>query len=105
MIPRHKLGRTSLPLTKPKSRAEQSRAEQSRAEQSRAEQSRAEQSRAEQSLKQAEGMPAMTKRPHSDQLWLCGLIPHSALVGVREYDGKNNTCASLKADRGVYQPR
>jgi hypothetical protein len=23
-----------------------------------------------------------------DQLWLCGLIPHSALVGVREYDGK-----------------
>jgi hypothetical protein len=23
-----------------------------------------------------------------DQLWLCGLIPHSAPVGVREYDGK-----------------
>jgi hypothetical protein len=24
---------------------------------------------------------------HSDQHWLCGLIPHLALVGVREYDG------------------
>jgi hypothetical protein len=21
---------------------------------------------------------------HGDQLWLCGLIPHSALVGVRD---------------------
>jgi hypothetical protein len=23
-----------------------------------------------------------------DQLWLCGLIPHAVLVGVREYDAK-----------------
>jgi hypothetical protein len=24
----------------------------------------------------------------TEQLWLCALIPHSALAGVREFDGK-----------------
>jgi hypothetical protein len=31
-----------------------------------------------------------------DQLWLCGLIPHSALVGVREYEGKVKKKIAIK---------
>jgi hypothetical protein len=31
-----------------------------------------------------------------DQLWLCGLIPHSALVGVREKYGKAKKKRKIK---------
>jgi hypothetical protein len=37
---------------------------------------------------QEENVSALHAPAYGDQLWLCGLIPHSALVGVREYDGK-----------------
>jgi hypothetical protein len=40
-----------------------------------------------------------------DQLWLCGLIPHSALVGVREYDGKvKKSCNISKIVTAISHP-
>jgi hypothetical protein len=39
-------------------------------------------------LKIKDGKNRVGVQSAGDQLWLCGLIPHSALVGVREYVGK-----------------
>jgi hypothetical protein len=40
-----------------------------------------------------------------DQLWLCGLIPHSALVGVREQSGKEKKdCNINKAVIAISHP-